>query len=46
VAGRLFDEKAYGAAFLLAAVFPVAGWAIWLGLNRERPVTLEGHVRR
>jgi ACS family hexuronate transporter-like MFS transporter len=46
IAGRLFDQKNYGAAFLLAALFPFAGWAIWLALNRDT-ATLEGqHARR
>jgi ACS family hexuronate transporter-like MFS transporter len=46
IAGRLFDQKNYSTAFLLAALFPLAGWAIWLALNRDT-ATLEGqHVRR
>lgn len=35
VAGRLFDQHNYAAAFLVAALFPLTGWAIWLFLNRE-----------
>lgn len=36
VAGRLFDLQLYPAAFLIAALFPFAGWAIWLALNQGR----------
>jgi ACS family hexuronate transporter-like MFS transporter len=34
VFGRLFDEARWQAAFGLAALFPVAGYAIWWLLNR------------
>lgn len=34
IAGRLFDRHDYPAAFLITALFPFAGWAIWLALNR------------
>ncbi|MEK7407023.1 MAG: MFS transporter [Acidobacteriota bacterium] len=34
VFGRLFDLGRWDAAFLLAAALPVAGYAIWLGINR------------
>jgi hypothetical protein len=36
IAGRLFDQKNYELAFLITALFPLAGWAIWLVLNRDR----------
>jgi ACS family hexuronate transporter-like MFS transporter len=32
--GRLFDLHSYGAAFVLAAIFPIAGWGFWRVLNR------------
>lgn len=35
VAGRLFDLQNYAAAFLIAALFPLTGWAIWNVLNRR-----------
>jgi ACS family hexuronate transporter-like MFS transporter len=38
IAGRLFDQKNYELAFLITALFPLAGWAIWLVLNRDRQV--------
>ena len=44
LAGRLFDQKNYELAFLLTALFPCAGWAIWLALHKDTG-TLEGHVR-
>jgi hypothetical protein len=31
--GRLFDLHRYGTAFFLAALFPVAGYAIWRMLS-------------
>ena len=34
--GRLFDLHRYDAAFLIAALFPVAGCAAWTMLNRLR----------
>jgi MFS transporter, ACS family, hexuronate transporter len=34
VFGRLFDLARFDAGFALAAVFPVAGYATWLGINR------------
>jgi hypothetical protein len=34
VFGRLFDLHCWDAAFALAAVFPVAGYAAWLLLTR------------
>ena len=37
IAGRLFDQQNYPLAFLITALFPVAGWAIWLALNRATP---------
>jgi MFS transporter, ACS family, hexuronate transporter len=33
--GRLFDTRDYRMAFLLAAVFPVAGLTGWLTLSRD-----------
>jgi ACS family hexuronate transporter-like MFS transporter len=36
VFGRLFDLHRSDAAFVLAAVFPVMGFAAWLVLSRER----------
>lgn len=35
VAGRLFDQQNYAAAFLITALFPFAGCALWLWLNRK-----------
>jgi hypothetical protein len=35
--GRLFDLKQYEAAFALAALVPMAGWGIWMALNRRSP---------
>ncbi|MGH9672278.1 MAG: MFS transporter [Bryobacteraceae bacterium] len=32
--GRLFDHQRYEAAFLVAALFPVAGFGIWRWINR------------
>jgi ACS family hexuronate transporter-like MFS transporter len=37
IAGRLFDQHNYPAAFLIAALFPAAGWAVWNLLNRRDP---------
>jgi ACS family hexuronate transporter-like MFS transporter len=34
VFGGLFDERAYGTAFGLAAVLPVAGLALWAAIDR------------
>lgn len=34
VAGRLFDQHAYGEAFLLAALLPAVGFALWRVLDR------------
>ena len=34
VFGRLFDLARFDAGFALAAVFPVAGYATWLAINR------------
>jgi ACS family hexuronate transporter-like MFS transporter len=42
IAGRLFDQQNYPLAFLITALFPVAGCAIWLALNRAVP--LREHV--
>jgi len=36
VFGHMFDQKRYDEAFVLAALFPVAGYIIWWGLNRNR----------
>ena len=36
VAGRLFDQRQYGAAFLMAAAIPVVGYFGWLALSRVR----------
>jgi ACS family hexuronate transporter-like MFS transporter len=33
--GRMFDQKDYHSAFVLAAACPVLGWAIWNVLNRK-----------
>lgn len=35
VFGRMFDGHHYGAAFLIAALFPVFGYTIWWYINRE-----------
>lgn len=35
--GRLFDQRAYDAAFLMAALIPVAGLALWWVLSARRP---------
>jgi hypothetical protein len=32
--GRLFDIGRYDGAFLLAGSLPLAGFAVWLALNR------------
>ena len=42
IAGRLFDQQNYPLAFLITALFPLTGWAIWLALNRAVP--LREHV--
>jgi ACS family hexuronate transporter-like MFS transporter len=34
--GRLFDRRAYSAAYAIAAVAPVAGWLLWRGLENVR----------
>lgn len=34
VAGRLFDQQAYSAAFGMAAAIPLLGWAVWVRWNR------------
>ena len=34
--GRLFDLHRYDAAFLIAALFPIAGCAVWTMLSRRR----------
>ena len=34
VFGRLFDQHRYEPAFLIAALFPVVGFALWTGLTR------------
>ncbi len=36
VFGRLFDLHRSDAAFVLAALFPVMGYAAWLVLSREK----------
>ncbi|HTB14788.1 MAG TPA: MFS transporter [Bryobacteraceae bacterium] len=36
--GKLFDLHRYDAAFLIAALFPIAGCSIWVMLNRNRPL--------
>jgi ACS family hexuronate transporter-like MFS transporter len=33
VFGRLFDQQRYELAFLIAALFPVAGYVLWTGLT-------------
>ncbi|MCS7025323.1 MAG: MFS transporter [Bryobacteraceae bacterium] len=33
--GRLFDQRRYDAAFLLAALLPVVGWALWRLLEAQ-----------
>jgi ACS family hexuronate transporter-like MFS transporter len=35
--GRLFDLHRYDAAFLIAALFPIAGCAAWMTLSRRVP---------
>ncbi len=35
--GRLFDQSDYAAAFRIATVFPIAGYLIWLALERTSP---------
>ena len=35
--GRLFDQHRYQDAFLIAGLFPVAGYAGWLWLSSRRP---------
>jgi ACS family hexuronate transporter-like MFS transporter len=35
--GRLFDLHRYDAAFLVAALFPIAGWGAWAVLSRSEP---------
>jgi ACS family hexuronate transporter-like MFS transporter len=44
VAGRLFDQRQYEAAFLLAASIPVAGYFGWLALSRVKPRARHGHA--
>ncbi len=34
VFGRLFDQSAWGTAFLIAALLPAAGYLLWLAMNR------------
>jgi len=34
IAGRLFDQQNYPLAFLITALFPLTGFAIWQALNR------------
>jgi ACS family hexuronate transporter-like MFS transporter len=34
VFGRMFDQQQYQTAFLVAALFPVAGYVLWSGLGR------------
>jgi ACS family hexuronate transporter-like MFS transporter len=36
VFGRLFDQQRYELAFLIAAVFPVAGFLLWRGLAKTK----------
>ncbi|MBI2688034.1 MAG: MFS transporter [Acidobacteria bacterium] len=36
LAGRLFDQHNYHAAFLISALFPCVGWAIWMALANLR----------
>jgi ACS family hexuronate transporter-like MFS transporter len=38
VFGRLFDRQRFDIAFLIAALFPVAGYFGWLWLSSRRPV--------
>jgi hypothetical protein len=33
--GRLFDQRRYDLAFMLAAAVPVVGWAGWMWFNRK-----------
>ena len=35
--GRLFDRHDYQSAFLIAALFPAAGYLGWLWLSSRRP---------
>lgn len=35
--GRLFDQRDYQTAFLVAALIPVAGWALWRLLDSRAP---------
>jgi predicted MFS family arabinose efflux permease len=35
VFGRMFDQQRYEAAFLIAAFFPVAGYALWSALEKQ-----------
>jgi ACS family hexuronate transporter-like MFS transporter len=35
--GRLFDQRDYNTAFLIAAVIPVLGWALWRVLDAQAP---------
>jgi ACS family hexuronate transporter-like MFS transporter len=37
VFGRMFDQQQYQTAFLVAALFPVAGYVLWSGLGRFAP---------
>ena len=37
VFGRLFDRQRFDIAFLIAALFPVAGYFGWLWLSSRRP---------
>jgi ACS family hexuronate transporter-like MFS transporter len=43
LAGRLFDQKQYAAAFAIAVLFPIAGWLLWMALRGRGPDTLEQH---
>ena len=36
VFGRLFDQQRYELAFLIAALFPVAGFGLWTGLTKTQ----------
>jgi hypothetical protein len=42
VAGRLFDQRQYDAAFLLASSIPVIGYFGWLTLSRIKPRSQPG----
>jgi len=35
VMGRFFDQRRYEDAFVMATVFPVAGFALWWFINRR-----------